>query len=216
MVNTKNGEGLGKITKVDAVGRALAKLGTQASRPEIQSWVKDHFGYEMSLDHISDCKKNLAKRSGATTLNGRRKPGPKPGAKRRTTAALPPQEPTPVAVFEKITKKEAVRRSLAKLGKDAMPVDIQKDIKERFSIEMNTGHISTTKGELLRKGRKAKKPGAKEPEAAPVQAQPAPAPEAGDRAKGTVGIGDILTVRALLDRLGAEHLQTLIEVMTRR
>jgi hypothetical protein len=214
MANTKNGEAAGKITKVDAVGRALAELGQEASRSEIQSWVKDHFGYDMTLGHISDCKKNLAKRSGA----GRKKPGPKPGAKRKTTAALPPEEPTPT--FEKIAKKEAVRRSLAKLGKDAMPADIQKDVKERFGIEMNTGHISTTKGELLRKGRKGKKkpgpkPGAKK-EAAPVQAQPAPArAEASDGKKGTVAIGDILTVRALLDRVGAEDLKTLIDVLSR-
>ena len=63
-----------------------------------------------------------------------------------------------------LSRKEAVRRSLAKLGNDAMPVDIQKDVKERFGIDLTTAHISTTKG-LLRKAAGGQ-PAMKKPESA--------------------------------------------------
>src|SRR5579859_5303425 len=51
----------------------------------------------------------------------------------------------------KITKREAVRQALAALGNDAMPVRIQGWVKEHLGVEMTAGHVSTTKGELLRK-----------------------------------------------------------------
>ena len=103
----------------------------------------------------------------------------------------------------KITKKEAVRRSLARLGEDAMPADIQKDIRERFEIEMGTGHISTTKGELRREAaQKVATPGATE--------EPAT-----DAKRALVQMEDILALRGLLDRVGADRLKTLIDVMVR-
>jgi hypothetical protein len=52
-----------KVSKVDAVGQALAERGKDASREQIQSFVKDRYGYTMSLDHISNCKAALAKRA---------------------------------------------------------------------------------------------------------------------------------------------------------
>ena len=120
---------------------------------------------------------------------------------------------------ETITKKEAVRRSLAKLGKNAQPVEIQKDIKERFGIDMTTGHISTTKGEL-RRGAKGKKKGgtkqaASKPETAPVQpARPAPTAAQVTAGKApAIPLEDILVVRALVDRLGAAPLKTLIDAL---
>ena len=52
---------------------------------------------------------------------------------------------------EKFTKKDAVRRALTELGNNAMPVAIQGWIKDNLGIEMTAGHVSTTKGEILRK-----------------------------------------------------------------
>ncbi len=193
-----------KITRVEAVKRALDTLGPDANRGDIQTWVKDQFDYEMSLDQISNCK---------STLAGKKEAGPK------TAEAKPAPAPAPNGDREKISKKEAVRRSLATLGKKASPVDIQKDIKERFGIDMNTGHISTTKGELRREGKK--KPGPKkaalkpqEQAAASPPVQPAPAP-ARDGKKASVEIDDILALRALLDRVGVHQLRTLIDVLAR-
>ena len=66
---------------------------------------------------------------------------------------------------EKITKTEAVRRALAELGNDAMPVAIQGWVKDKLGVEMTAGHVSTTKGQLLRDAAKEK--------AAPTPAAPA-------------------------------------------
>jgi hypothetical protein len=152
-IDAREGHMAENVTKVDAVGQALAELGPDASRSDIQGWVKDKYGYEMSQDHISDCKKTLARRAGSK--NGRPKQAAlKPEAKNEPAT---PQNAVPSG-GEKISKKEAVRRSLGKLGKKAQPADIQKDIKDRFGIDMTTNHISTTKGELRRA---KKKPGAK-------------------------------------------------------
>jgi hypothetical protein len=68
---------------------------------------------------------------------------------------------------EKISKKEAVRQVVATLGLDASPTEIQKQIKERFQIEMTTGHISTTKGQLRREA--ASKEARPEPTAQPAR-----------------------------------------------
>jgi len=37
----------------------LGKLGKDASRPGIQKFVKDTYGFHMTLDHISNCKDEL-------------------------------------------------------------------------------------------------------------------------------------------------------------
>jgi hypothetical protein len=52
----------GGITKMAAVGQALAKLGKDASRPDIQKFVKNNYGLQMTLDHISACKGELRKK----------------------------------------------------------------------------------------------------------------------------------------------------------
>jgi len=133
--NAATGE---KVTKVDAVGRAVAALGETASRADIKSWVKEHFGHDMSLDHISSCKKELSRRAEA---------------------------------------KKAARKPAAKKAEDA-------------KSESRT----------------------------PVPAQEKPASiltNAGNSKPSAVEMTDIRTVRELLDRVGADHLRTLIDFMTR-
>jgi hypothetical protein len=61
---TNNASPKGGITKIEAVKRALGKLGKAASRPDIQKFVKDNYGLQMTLDHISNCKGELRKRKG--------------------------------------------------------------------------------------------------------------------------------------------------------
>src|SRR5205823_5814646 len=83
----------------------------------------------------------------------------------------------------KMTKLEAVRRALAELGDKAKRAEIKDFVKERFGIEMSADHISTSKGEVLRKAEKAKKPAprppAKKEEARRPQPQEAPPARAG-------------------------------------
>jgi hypothetical protein len=102
---------------------------------------------------------------------------------------------------KKLTKMEAVRRALAKMGRKAKPSALQPYIRTTFGIEMSTDHISTYKGNILNK--KAKQP------AAP--AAPASKPRAPRASGGSVLLEDVLTAKALLDRIGAERLRVLID-----
>jgi hypothetical protein len=114
---------------------------------------------------------------------------------------------------KKIKKKEAVRRALKKLGPDASNKDIQDHVKKRFHLEMSTNHISTTKGELRKEASKTK-PTEKLESSTPVAAQPARSAAANGKSKA-VAMEDVLTLRSLVNRVGADHLRTLIDVMSR-
>src|SRR3954464_1537339 len=72
---------------------------------------------------------------------------------------------------KKVNKMEAVRRSLAKLGAEATPREIQADVKKRFKVDMTTDHISTYKGDIARKARQKKAAGQPEADTA-VSARP--------------------------------------------
>jgi hypothetical protein len=74
-----------------------------------------------------------------------------------------------------ITKMEAVRRALAKLGRDAKPLQLKAFIESALGVEMNADHISTYKGILLRKAGGKRRPG---PE---PRRRPRPPPRAGSR-----------------------------------
>jgi hypothetical protein len=52
-----------KLPKVEAVRRAIAALGKEASRADIQGYIRQKFGVKIGLDHISTCKGELAKRA---------------------------------------------------------------------------------------------------------------------------------------------------------
>jgi hypothetical protein len=121
---------------------------------------------------------------------------------------------------EQLTKVEAVRRALAHFGKGGKPAQMQGWIKQQFNIEMSTDHISTAKGEILRKkGGKAKKPAPlKGPKGlAPVQpaaASTSPPKSTGGKAGG-IPLEDILAVKELVGRLGARPLHTLIDAFSK-
>ena len=52
-----------QLPKIEAVRRAVAALGKEASRADIQGYVRQKFGIKIGLDHISNCKGDLAKRA---------------------------------------------------------------------------------------------------------------------------------------------------------
>jgi hypothetical protein len=120
-----------------------------------------------------------------------------------------------------MTKMEAVRQALAELGKDAKPLQLRAFVKERFGIDMTADHVSTYKGQILRKqqgaGRALKAKAAKPPaapNAEPGQAAPTPQPKARGTAAG-IGLGDITAVKDLVERVGADTLKQLIDVLAR-
>jgi hypothetical protein len=129
-------------------------------------------------------------------------------ADHKTGAAAPQQNKTD------ITKQEAVRRAVAALGKKAGAQDIQKYVKETFNIDMTIDHIYTAKSSVLAKRKKAAtKPAAPKPvSTTKPQAGPAPAIR-----KATVrfSLDDLHTVKALVGRVGAEQLRTLIELLAK-
>jgi hypothetical protein len=150
------------------------------------------------------------------------------------TKGGPPQGPSgneAAAPEAKLTKREAVLRALAELGQGAGRTQIRDWVKGRYGIDVSLDHISTTKVEAAGKPpkkKKKKKSGAKaaagptaEAGAARAAAGAAPAPAApparAEKAntKGGVALEDVVAVKALLARVGPEHLRALIEVLSR-
>ncbi|HEY7153084.1 MAG TPA: hypothetical protein VH575_03895 [Gemmataceae bacterium] len=79
----EDGQPVEKLTnKAEAVRRALANLGRHATPTEIQRYIKDHFGVEMTTKVISVYKSKMAKKKGAAR---RKAPDGHPSA----PAALP-------------------------------------------------------------------------------------------------------------------------------
>ena len=89
-----------KLTKIEAVKRAMAALGAEASRSDIQGYVRQKFGVQTSLHNISKCKGELAKRaardSGAATKARKATTGAGNGSAVEKAAAQPPAKaPSP-------------------------------------------------------------------------------------------------------------------------
>jgi hypothetical protein len=116
-----------------------------------------------------------------------------------------------------------VRRALAHFGRGGKPSQMQGWIKQQFGIEMSTDHISTAKGEILRKEGGKAKAAAPKKAAPPKAAAPKPQlqqaaastspPKAGGKA--AVPLEDILAVKDLVRRLGAGPLHTLIDAFAK-
>ena len=133
------------------------------------------------------------------------------GWKATATAASPKAAPAKTAPGKKpetngsISKMEAVRRILSTEGKDTMPLEIQGHLKKQFNIKMDPTVISTYKSSILRQGPGKKKMGRPKGQTAVHSTA---------RASGaSISIEDILAVKALAGRLGAERLRQLAEVL---
>ena len=77
-----------QLPKIETVRRAMAALGKEASRADIQGYVRQKFGIKIGLDHISNCKGDLAKRAakaatpaspGSATAKSAAQAGRRPG-----------------------------------------------------------------------------------------------------------------------------------------
>jgi hypothetical protein len=110
-----------------------------------------------------------------------------------------------------ITKIEAVRQALGKLGKDASRPEIQKFIKNNFRLDITPDHISNCKAELRKRKGPAKKAVSQQPAA---QKHEPKKPASGPKADG-ISLTDIDTVKDLVERVGAGSLRKLIDVMSR-
>jgi hypothetical protein len=102
----------------------------------------------------------------------------------------------------KVNKLDAVRQVMKNLGTDATVPDIQREVKARFGVEMSAKQASTYRGML----RKAAPAARKAKAASPAPARPA-------NGEATVELEDLVTLRELVDRVGAERLRTLIDLL---
>ena len=134
---------------------------------------------------------------------------------------------------EKITKQEAVRRALAHFGNDVPLKQMQGWIKDQMGIEMTEKHISTAKGEILRKAaapkaaapkaaaqKAAQKAAPKGPAKKPAAKQPASTTPAGPKPvavtkKEGIPLDDILYIKELVGRVGPGQLHTLIDAFAK-
>ena len=116
---------------------------------------------------------------------------------------------------DKITKVEAVRRALAHFGRDAKPTPMQGWIRDQFNLQMGTNHISTAKGDILRKaGRPGKRAGPPTAEAKPGAVPAAPAAPGRGR-EAAIPLRDILYLKELVQRVGPGSLHTLIDALAK-
>jgi hypothetical protein len=122
---------------------------------------------------------------------------------------------------QKINKMEAMRRVLAKLGDDAPTQAIQSDLKESFGIDMTVKNIATYRSDIIKKRqqqKKANKPAARKPEPAkvgPAPRQEPPVQQPAGNGPVTVRLEDVLALRSLVDRVGAENVRTLLAALER-
>jgi len=114
-----------------------------------------------------------------------------------------------------ITKKEAVRQALSKLGKDASRPDIQTFVKNHYGLQMTLDHISNCKGELRKEKGHAKSAMTKQPAASKQEPKKPESSPARKSASPGISLEDIATVKDLVERVGAGSLRHLIDVLAR-
>jgi hypothetical protein len=77
-----------KITKMEAVRRAMAELGNDATPTPLQAHVKDKYGLDMTKEHVSVYKRDILRKLGVRP----KKAKPKKAAAKRA-APKPPVQP---------------------------------------------------------------------------------------------------------------------------
>src|SRR4051812_7771837 len=117
MAEKQKGTGATTITKVEAVRRALQELGTTVTGSQLQTFVRDRFGLEMTIDHIytakADVLRRMAKEQKAdeAAMESFPQPQVEPSAAQATRTSDPDANPRAA-----IGKIEAVRRAVEELG----------------------------------------------------------------------------------------------------
>jgi hypothetical protein len=111
----------GGFTRMDAVRQALATLGKDATRADIQKFVKDQHGFAMTLDHISTCKGEIRKEKG------------------RSKSALTKQPPATKVVSTQPAPSAAARQAP---GISLEDIETVKDLVDRVGATSLTKLIS--------------------------------------------------------------------------
>jgi hypothetical protein len=98
------------------------------------------------------------------------------------------------------SKADMVRDALQELG-NATPKEMQAWIKSKYGEEIKTQMLSSYKSNLGKKKRKGAKTGPK-PKAA------------GGGGGGSIGVDELMALRKLIVRVGADQVQSLIKVLS--
>ncbi len=203
----------GGMTKAEAVRKAIGDLGPEAKPAQLQGHIKTKYGIDMTAGHVKVERQKYFKKEGAA------EPTVQPSAASKTEPKKAPAAG--------MSKREAVKRALADLGRHATPSQLQPHIREKFDIEMTTDHISTEKGNILRKARGARQATAKPTTPKPLAVQKsaartaepneaAPEPVVPPQANGDgIGLDDIEATKGLMERVGPDRLKKLIDVLAR-
>jgi hypothetical protein len=116
-----------------------------------------------------------------------------------------------------LTKREAVRRVLEQHGKKTMPPDICKYVKEQYGLDLTVAHASNIKSTLGKK-RRGRRRGGRRLAAGKAQAESpaestAVAKSSNSKGQGGLSVQDVETVKALVRRVDAGALHSLIDVL---
>lgn len=117
-------------------------------------------------------------------------------------------------------KMEGVRLAMSRLGKNAMPVDIQKYLRTEYGLEMSTAHISNYKTDITRKAAKRSsgnsKPAAPQQSAVKKVSSPSVSAKPASHSNGkpvSISLEAIQTVKSLVSEVGEKDLKALIELL---
>lgn len=110
-----------------------------------------------------------------------------------------------------VNKMQLVKEVLDTSGKNTMPLDIQKAVKNKHGIDMSTSLISNYKHHLLGKAGKGKAKGVQKPGRKPATL----ASRAGNNGVGGISLQDIEAVKKLVDQIGAEKVRQLAQVLAK-
>jgi hypothetical protein len=115
---------------------------------------------------------------------------------------LPNKQSTSAADGSGMTKFEAVRRALAELGPDAMPLSIKDYLRKNFGIDMEPQNISNYKSTLKASERRA-----------PNRQREAKG--AAETSTGGFSLEEIQAVKEVADRIGADKVRQLAQVLSK-
>jgi hypothetical protein len=109
-----------------------------------------------------------------------------------------------------VSKMDAVRSALETQGKRAKPKAIVAFVKDRYGMDLSLNLVNNYKHHLVKKGvgkgRRGRRPKAE-------QAATASTPAAKRGNGGAISLRDIDAVKQLTDRVGAESLHSLIDML---
>jgi hypothetical protein len=99
------------LTKREAVRRALADLGPDATPTQMQGHIREKFGIEITTNHISTEKGNLRKKKGVS-----KRPGAKPAAQVAAARTVGPEKLAAAPPAIGMEDIEAVKGLLERVG----------------------------------------------------------------------------------------------------